>query len=193
MRGAQPAGARGPGPAGPGPPRLAVGADARRDRGGAGAGLGGPFAAGAPGAGSGPGAGVAGGPGRGPNGRPGARCGLGKAAVPRARPGCPGRTAPDPSRQPGRRRPTPADLRRAAHPAQPMAERGGAGPGPRAGARAPRPEGSGAEGTRQERVFDRSCSRAGRWKHSNHHNLADQKPGNGPGSSLRCPHCVPIR
>ena len=76
---------RGPGDAEPSETRLAVGADARRDRGGVGANLCGPFPAGAPGAGLRSGAGVAGGPGGGPDGRPGARRGLGKAAVPRAR------------------------------------------------------------------------------------------------------------
>jgi hypothetical protein len=88
--------------------------------------------------------GVAGGPGGGPDGRPGAGRGLGKAAVPRARPGCPGRTAPDPSRRPGRR-PTPADLRRVAHPAQPAAGRDRAGPGPATSPEPPRLEGHGPD------------------------------------------------
>jgi hypothetical protein len=112
--GAVATGARGPGSAGPRPSRLAVGADARRDRGGAGANLCGPFPAGAPGAGLGPGAGVAGGPGRGPDGRPSAGRGLGEAAVAAAgrRPGCPGSPPSPPRRLPnGQAREGPARRR----------------------------------------------------------------------------------
>ena len=76
-----------------------MGTDARRGGGGARAGLWGPWDAGAPRADPGPGAGVTGGPGRGPDGRPRARRGLGKARFPA--PGRRGSAWPSNATRPG--------------------------------------------------------------------------------------------